>query len=72
MALRLRNRLDGSGSGSIGSVVGSRDRGIHAVSLFVVHYAPGLNSIKLGYGLPLPLPNVKPLPPSHSLYSGFR
>lgn len=35
MALRLRNRLLGFGSSSIGSVEGRRARGIHADSVFV-------------------------------------
>ncbi len=47
MALWLRNKLVGSGSSSIGSVKGSRVRGIHADSVFVGHYSPRMNSIKL-------------------------
>ena len=47
MVLRLSNRLVGPGSSSIGFVEGSRERGIHADSVFVRHYSPRMNSIKL-------------------------
>lgn len=47
MALRLRNRRVGSGSSSIGSVEGSKVRWIHADNVFVGHYSPRVNSIKL-------------------------
>lgn len=66
MALRLRNRLFGSGSSSIGSVEGSRVRGIHADSVFVSHYSPRMNSIKL---LPQLTPSRLPCWNPHPFFS---
>ena len=72
MALRLRNRLVGSGSSSIGSVEGRRVRGIHAGSVFVGHYSPRMNSIKLLLRLtPFQSSLLKSPTPSLSIYSAF-
>lgn len=69
MALGLRNRLAGPGSSSIGSVEGNRKRGVHADGVFVGHYAPGMNSIKLQLWLaPFPIFLLGPPPLLLSLF----